>query len=60
MNKRQRKKQNEKYVSSLKLIKRLEILKRNCRRVLGKHKYIKADQFEIIIDRIIDEIYRMK
>ena len=58
MNKRQRKKKQKSI--QVQVIERLETLKRSFNEVLGNHKYIKANQFEIIMDRIIDEVKHMK
>ena len=58
MNKRQCKKKQKSI--QVQVIERLEMLKRSCNEVLGNHKYIKANQFGMIMDRIIDEIKHMK
>ena len=58
MNKRQCKKKQKNI--QIQVIERLEMLKRNCRVVLGEHKYMKADHFEFIMNRIIDEVKHMK
>ena len=57
MNKRQHK--NEQKKIKAQVIERLERLESNSKKVLGDHKYMSADAFGIIMDRLKDEIKEM-